>query len=353
MNKRSDIIGKHLAAALCVVLSASCSAIDEDLSDCGNNYQLNYEIRLVTNMSIELRTQLNTTTDVGIAEALRGHLQTIFTDHANDVDLSFYDTQGDQPRLQHDQHIMDANQQSYTLYLPMRQYQHLAVANVVDNSVVSLLQDDNCRTAKLEQVEQDTIDSHTTGLFTARQPMNVLSGVDQTFNVRLFMANCAVALVVDPREQDVSNIRVFSTGFASQFNINDSTYHFAAKPPLVRATELRDAIGGQQRCYCTVNFPSRVPYNIIEDTRSIIETTEPFIAQPGEETLWQFIVYVTLKNGKTTQTVLSIRKSVGAGQLMIVKGYVTEDGAVHAQDQTVGVSVTLDWNEGGIYNPEL
>ena len=33
MNKRLDIMGKLLAAALIVVLSASCSAIDEDLSN--------------------------------------------------------------------------------------------------------------------------------------------------------------------------------------------------------------------------------------------------------------------------------------------------------------------------------
>ena len=58
--------------------------------------------------------------------------------------------------------------------------------------------------------------------------MNVLEGVDQQFKVNLYMANCAAALVIDPRKQDVSNIRVYSTGFASQFNINDSTYTFAA-----------------------------------------------------------------------------------------------------------------------------
>ena len=81
-------MGKLLAAALIVVLSASCSAIDEDLSNYDNDYQVDYEIRLVTNMSIELRTQLNTLEDAGIAQVLRDHLKTIFTDRAHDVDLS-------------------------------------------------------------------------------------------------------------------------------------------------------------------------------------------------------------------------------------------------------------------------
>jgi hypothetical protein len=69
-------------------LMAGCTVIDDDLSECDNDYQVDYEIRLVTNMSIELRTQLNTLEDAGIAQMLREHLKTIFTDHAHDVDLS-------------------------------------------------------------------------------------------------------------------------------------------------------------------------------------------------------------------------------------------------------------------------
>ena len=333
-------------------LTAGCSAIDEDRSNCDNDYQVDYEIRLVTNMSIELRTQLNALEDAGIAQVLREHLKTIFTDRAHDVDLSFYDTEGNQPRLQHDQHIMDASQQSYTINLPKRQYKHLAVANVLNNSVVSLQQDDFCRTSQLGLTTRDTIDSHTTGLFTARLPMNVLEGVDQQFKVNLYMANCAAALVIDPRKQDVSNIRVYSTGFASQFNINDSTYTFAAPSPIVRTAELLDVNSGM-RCYCSVNFPSREPYYNSVGSRSVIETEDPFIAQPGQETLWQLKAYVTREDGKITETVLSINKPLRAGQLMIIKGWITDDGVVHTSDQTVGVSVTLDWQEGGTYQPNL
>ena len=105
--RRCDIVVKLLAAALIGVLSASCSVIDDDLSVCGNDYELDYELRLVTNMTTELKTQLTTETELNLAQALRTHLTDIFTDFAHDVDLSFYDTQGDSLRLQHDEHIMD------------------------------------------------------------------------------------------------------------------------------------------------------------------------------------------------------------------------------------------------------
>ena len=348
-------MGKLLATALIVVLSASCSAIDEDLSNCDNDYQMDYELRLVTNMTTEIKTQLSTQLEVGLAHALKEHLSSIFSDYAHDVDLSFYDTEGAMPRLQHDQHIMDANQQSYTLYLPKRQYMHLAVANVVDNPVVGIEGDEFCPQSHLATVigsaDADTIASHTTGLFTARQPMEVLEGVDQTFHVQLYMANCAAALVIDPRGHDISSLKVFTTGFASQFNIKDSTYVFASNAPVVRCQQVR-AEDSNEVCYCSVMFPSREPSDA-NMTRSVVETTEPFVGEDSEDTVWKFITYITKPDGSVTRTVLGIRKTIRAGQLMVFKGYVTDDGAVQTDDHTVGVSVTLDWNEGGIYNPDL
>ena len=125
--------GKTYCLLLSMLTAVSCSVIDEDLSACVEQAQVDYEMRLVTNMTTELRTQLTTQTDIKLAAALKDHLDDIFTDYAHDVDLSFYDTQGDSARLQHDEHIMDANQASYELNLPMRHYMHLAAANVVDN----------------------------------------------------------------------------------------------------------------------------------------------------------------------------------------------------------------------------
>ncbi len=100
-----------------MVIPAGCSMIDEDQSDCEKS-KIDYELRLITNISTEIETQLETETTLSteanleLAQALRDHLSGIFTDFAHDVDLSFYDTVGDSLRLQHDEHIMDANQAS-------------------------------------------------------------------------------------------------------------------------------------------------------------------------------------------------------------------------------------------------
>lgn len=337
--------------AIALVFSG-CSMIDEDLSDCGKQAEMDYELQLVTNMSTELETVLNTESDFGISLALRNHLSNIFTDFAHDVDLSFYDTEGDSLRLQHEQHIMEANQASYTLNLPMRKYMHLAAANVMRDETVSLELDDFCHKAKLQQSIGDTISSHTTGFFTARQPMEVLEGVDQSFDVRLFMANCAVALVIDTKGYDTNGMKVYSTGFATGFNICDSAYTYPLNSPIVRTVPLSDGSG--KLAFCSVNFPSRQPKN----TRTIIETTDPFISQEGEESLWEFRVYVphstpTRAGTSLTETKLQVRKPLLGGELIIITGSVSDDGSIFTTTPQVGVSVTLDWKPGSEYHSDL
>ena len=106
-------------------LLSGCSVIDEDQSDCDYS-KIEYDLTLVTNITTEietqLETQLNTQLEMELGVQLKDFLSGIFTDYAHDVNLSFYDTHGDSLRLQHDEHIMDANQASYTLNLPMREY---------------------------------------------------------------------------------------------------------------------------------------------------------------------------------------------------------------------------------------
>jgi hypothetical protein len=326
----------------------ACSTIDDDLSNCGTNYQLDYQLQLVTNMTTELQTQLTTQTDVSVATAVRNSLSSIFTDYAHDVDLSFYDVNKDSARLQHDTHIMDDKQASYTLYLPMHRYMHLAVANLVENPMVSLAKDEYCHQSVLQQPATDTIASHTTGVFSARLQMDVLEGIDQIFNVHLYMANCAATLVIDPCGHDLKNLRVFSTGFANQFNIADSTYSFAKKDPIVRTTRI-DNTENNQVAFTSVTFPSRNP----SGTRTIIDTDEPFITPTVEDALWQFRIYYTEADGSITETLMGIHQPLLPGQLKVLKAYVGDDGQLHCDDQTVGISVVLHWNQGGQYEPEL
>ncbi|MBR1504866.1 MAG: hypothetical protein IJ614_02005 [Prevotella sp.] len=347
---------------------SSCSAIDDNLDDCDTSFQLDYELRLVTNMNTELRTELqtelSTQTELSMANALRGHLSNIFTDFAHDVDLSFYDTQGDSVRLQHDEHVMNANQASYSLFLPMRQYMHLATANVVDNPVVTLTTDEYCHKSRLSLLgnQLDTISSHTTGVFTARQPMEVLSGVDQTFNVKLYMANCAATLVVDTVGSGIRDMKVYTTGFATAFNLADSTYVYSTVSPVVRTEQVTDNTARGLMAFCSVNFPSPevplataggAPAQGKHPTRSVLETEEPFVSGESTDALWEIHVYATTATGSITQTKLYVRKPLRAGQLKIIKAKTRPDGEVSTHDQTVGVNVTLNWNTGGGYEPEL
>lgn len=340
--------------ALGAVLTG-CSLINEDQSDCGEEVAVDYEIRLVTNMSIELTTKLGTDVDACMAAALRRHLSGVFTDHANDIDLSFYDTAGDSARLHHEQHVMDASQQSYTIQLPKRDYMHLALANVRDNQQVTLVGDDRCHQSSLSQAASaDTISPHNTGLFTARQPISVREGENQSVDVRLYMANCAAALVVDPRGHDLSRLRVFATGFASAFSVSDSSYVFAPQPPIVR-TSFVESDCGDLGGYCSVNFPSREMQALSGRgvTRTVIETEDPFVAQPGDQALWAFHTYYTNTDGSVTETVLGVREPLRAGQLMIIKAMILDDGSVVTDLPEVGVSVTLDWKPGNVYHPTL
>ena len=350
----------RLILSLCLssLLLSSCCMIDEDRSDCGKEIKIDYELMLVTNMSIEIDTQLGDDDEQCIAAALRQHLSNVFTDFAHDIDLSFYDVEGDSARLFHEQHIMDASQRSYAITLPVQDYMHLALANIQDNRLVSLSQDDRCHTSQLAQTAvPDTIEPHNTGLFTARLPINVQEDVDQTFKVRLYMANCAAALVLDPRGIAISDMKVYATGFASDYQICDSSYVFAAQSPVVRSSFVENDCGNQL-CFCTVNFPSReVETPSLEEgqaeTRTVIETIQPFIAKAGEKSLWAFRAYVTLRNGKTTETVLRVREPLRAGQLKIIKCYLRDDGSVVPSDPKVGASVSLDWQPGNTYNPVI
>lgn len=367
MDKRyvgwTALSGLWRCLSICLIILVpileSCSVIDEDLSDCEEQAKVDYELRLVTNMTTELTTKLTTKTDLKLAEVLRDHLSDIFTDFAHDVDLSFYDTQGDSARLQHDEHIMDANQASYTLNLPMRQYMHLATANILDNQLVTLDDDDFCHYSILRQIDRDTIDSHTTGIFTARQPMDVLEGVDQNFNVHLYMANCSATLVIDPRGYGTEGIQVYATGFATGFQICDSAYIFAEKSPIVRTTRLEPKDGSEEVGFCCVTFPSRDPV-LTNETRTVIETEEPFIAEESDEALWEFHVYVPTPTREGTRAVDSFTRSViyvkvpqRAGEVTIIKVYRGADGQMESEDSEVSVSVTLDWKPGNIYYPEI
>lgn len=346
--------------ALLGAILTGCSLIDEDQSDCGKDLGVNYELQLVTNVSTELEAKLGMSTEVSLSSSMRTHLGSVFTDHADDVDLSFYDVVGDSLRLHHEQHQMDASRTSYTLMIPVRRYMHLAVANVMENGPVRLVEDGTCHSATLLQEEADTVDSHRTGLFTARLPMDIIEGVDQQFDVHLYMANCATGLVLDTTDVHnvVKDIRVLATGFADRFSIADSLYHYRPGV-MVRAEKVAPSEESNERevCFTAVSFPTRdVVETPKEDdlaSKMVIETDDFVESEMATEPVWEIHVLVTLNDGSVTKTVLKVYKSVKAGQLMILKGRLRRDGGAHVDDPTVGVSVSLDWKQGMVIDVPL
>lgn len=336
------MIKRVFGILLSVFVLGGCCLVNEDLSGCPDDFSTEYEMRLITNVRTEINTVLGLEADLHVATALRDHLSDIFSDFAHDVDLSFYDYAEPRPVLEHFTDIIDANQTSYTLNLPVYEYMHLAVANIMDNDNVSLEGEDFCSTARLHQADPEdgnVISSHNTGLFTARLPMQILDNMDQDFLVQLYMANCATALIIDRTgAPSVSSMSAFTTGFASAFNIADSTYVFD-RDPLIRAKKL-DIDEGIEDCYVTVQFPSR---DTRPDTKVVVETEDPFIAESADEGLWEWQVYVTLADGSITQNRLGIVKPLRAGQLKIIRIRIGDGGVAIPDDSSVVSSFNTNW----------
>ena len=324
-----------LFASICALGTAAftgCRLVDEDMSECGTDFNLDYELQLVTDITTELSTELSMESDLEISSLLQQDLEGIFVEYARDVDLSFYDTDGSGLRLKHMSEVMNASQTSYTLSLPVREYEHCAVANLRDNDAVALVGDENSHTARLEQQAVDGIAPvHGTGLFTARQDIKVLSGVDQHFEVHLHMANASSVLVLDlSGAPDVEAVTVLADGFATGFNIADSTYVFdGAQRNATREIDTQDAL---RRSFVAVHFPSRDAPGTKAD-----EDTQD---------LWRWIVYARMKDGTTTETVLHMQEPRPAGSFDILTGSIRGNGTVQPSNYHVGVSVTLDWHEG-------
>ena len=330
--------------ALGVAILSGCSyLVDEDQSDCGGAIRIDYRLRLVTNEQTELEKMLSEEKDAPVKKALQAYLNGIFTDIAHDVDLSFYDQTG--LRLEHLETVVDQERFDCSLYLPAQTILHACTANVADNGAVTLEGGETGPAGQFVQhAAEGVTDPHRTGLFTGRKTLDVRPDADQQFAVDLTIVNAATALVLDmEKAEGVSEIRAYVTGAADGYDVADSTWSFTGNP-LVRTDDLPVAEADSQRCFASVHFPSR---DHRPGTKTITETEQPFLAEPAPEMLWGWLVYVRIADGSVTENVLEVKTPLRAGQLKVLKAKVFDTGIVSVDDPTVGVSVTLDWNEGG------
>ena len=331
-----NITRNFRAGILLIATTAMLSScIDEDMSDCGKDYQIQYSLQLHTQLSTTIDADLNLSTEQGIANNLKQALGTIFTDHAKDNDLSFFTGE---TLSHHEANPMDANSVSYTIFLDRNAYTNLALANTGAINNVSIQGADKLSTLALSQEKKDTIDSHNIGLFSAR--LNIKEeDFDQNLKTTLHMANCASAVVIDKNNVQAEEIFGFVKGMADEFLVSDSIYHYdnatVVRAKKTASTDTHDAL-------YTVSFPSRDGHYIGNGSK----------ATESETGIWEFHVIVKI-NGKYTENILSFPSPLQAGTLKIAKVTLQPDGSFHSNTQNVGVSVKLDWKPGGKHDIEI
>lgn len=330
-------------SAIILLLGATllygCSVlVDEDLSDCGGEISIIYQLRLITNMQTELETVLCDKSDEYVKEALQQNLEGIFSDIGRDVDLAFYSPEGDMPRKIHIKEVFNANQARYVVYFPEREYMHTCVANMEGNGPVALRDTLHCNSSRLMlDTSQGEVPNQQTGIYTARNHILIGEEDNQTIYTYLYMANCATALVLDTGNAgEIGPVEVATNGFADRFDIVDSTYLYNSKY-IVQPRQLPVEQGSEQ-CFLSVNFPSRD-----------VAPTKAW----GDDFIWQWRVRVPIADGTITETVLGVKEPLMAGQLKIIKAKVYDTGVVSVTDPLVGVSVTIDWHTGDEHEIEF
>lgn len=326
----------YIVLLIWLFISAGCRLIDDDLSVCGteSDYLINYQVRLVTEVHMAIDEKLSLDIEKPIADALKVWSDTIFSGHAHDLDMYFYSLDGTNELKHQFEEIINASQKSYTLTIPRQDYQHLAVVNMLDNKNVTMMGEQYSNLMHVEQRPLDTLPSHPTAIYTARLPMHMNDSVDQSFNVNLYMISCAVALVITQPITPIPPMRVVLSGTATGFNVRDSVFTFS-HPSLIRPERVMD------RCYAMVALPSR-------DT--VASGMMPIKRQTASSALWELKTYVTLPDGKVTETILSADTPLKAGTLEVVKVQLNDDGSLTPIQTThIGASVTLDWKEGGTH----
>ena len=324
-------------------MTAGCCLIDDDLSACGEEYNLSYEMRLVTEIQLTIDEKLSAETDKSLAKALKEWSSPIFSGHAHDLEMDFYSMDGRDELRHHFSEIVNGTQKTFTLTIPLEDYQHLAVVNIANSNSLMMMGTQHATTMRVEERVSDTIESHSTSVYSARVPLMLADVKEETkFDVHLYMVSCAVALAVCDSTKNSHPVlnKVLVTGTATGFNVFDSTYTFT-RPRVVRAEKVID------RCYAAVLLPSR---------DSLLASPAPERDLPPKEdiSLWQIKAYTQLPDGTTTESVLTVHHPLKASTLEIVKVYLMDDGSlVPEQPAEVGVSVTLDWKEGGEYEMDV
>lgn len=339
---------------LCIGLQG-CSLIDDDLSVCGSDMSLELQMQLITNLDLELETVLSAETDIHTRAVLHDYFSNVFTDHAHDISIGFYSMQTEELVYTiHD--TIDANQSTYTFYLPKNDYHAIALANLDGNGVVSIADSANSRMARLVTQSRDTLPTQQTGLFAVSRDVTVIDTADQKIDLTLHMANSAVALAIDTGNVHALDMWAVLCNTADGLVLRDSLYTFSHPKTILmeRITESATVKGQRSKVKekrtMSATQDSDTTYHRIFGCVSFPSPDEP----DNYGTYYQAKVYVMLSGGTITETVLSVHESLPAGCLKVLKLQLQESGeVVPLGSPEVGASVTLDWKEGSEFNPVI
>lgn len=337
---------KRLWVLYIPLLFTACSLIDDNLATCGEDLVIDYQLQLHTELSMQLQTELMTETEEPVRNALSGWLSPIFAEIAKDVDLRFFSLQSDEIR-HHIQEEINDQRTSYTFSLPKEDYIHLGIANLEDNNHLRLEGSNRSETMELSLGQHSELSSLNTGVFTARKYMSI-GDSSESFNVHLYMATCAVALVIDTTTCDsMTSMVAAMLGSATRFSVRDSVYHYDHM---------------QTTRFENVHIPPRKRITTQQDSASLdIKDTYICLAASSfptaDDKSWQVSVRTSLGENRHTNTTLTLREPVQAGTLRILRLHVDGKGAIEPdeseKDQEMGVSIELDWKDGGSHDVEL
>ncbi len=328
------------------LLPTACCSIDDNLDDCFIDLQAEYELNLVTNANLEMARVLSDRP--GIADALRQHLSGVFSDQGRDLNLSFYNNGA--RSHQQTEAMNNASTHRVKITLAIKDYEHLAIANVQNNDVVTLENSDNYAQTNISltshlsplTTSEATIASQKTGIFTGRRSFPNMKWGTYSYRMPLYMANCAAALVLDPRTAKFTDVKIFTKGFATSFNVADSTYRYD-NSPLVRAESVAMPDTTRWLAFSAVSYPSKEPTAISRQnsspsgdieggisTRAVSQTDAPFNYNDSGEDLWQYECYVTMADATVTKTTLTIRHPLRGGQLKVLRGHIDDQGVIRS-----------------------
>lgn len=338
-NRIIAAVRKQGATALllaCVPLSlASC--IDEDLSDCGVDFAVSYQLELSPSIQNELDNKLLTSEEQLLAEQIRNDLSPVLSDRAEMMDLSFF-SERDENLVKNIREKPNSSQLSMTFYLKPDNYHNVALAVTDKEEVVRIHGSESYGSISLMHFDEDTVDAHSSAIYMGYKLL-LLDERTHTFFVPLYMQNAVPVLVINRNNSPASLVSAYTRGTANAFLCADSVFIYE-QPAVIRNSR---ADAGGLTAFYTVCFPSA-------DTPQARAAADPAEA---EASLWEMDVYTQLPDGKYVKNILYVKEPLKAGDMQVIKVKLTDEGELISDNPEVGVSVELDWKPGGDFDIEI